>query len=75
MITAINNILVFKTNIQTVFDKIRIQDALDSIDAIEKWNVDLQDTDCVLRIVSDTLTPGQIISVINHRGFECSELE
>jgi accessory colonization factor AcfC len=75
MITAINNILVFKTNIQTAFDKIRIQDALDSIDAIEKWNVDLQDTDCVLRIVSDTLTPGQIISVINHRGFECSELE
>ena len=75
MITTISNILVFKTNIQTAFDKIRIQDALDSIDAIEKWNVDLQDTDCVLRIVSDTLTPGQLISVINYRGFECSELE
>ncbi len=75
MVTTANNILVFKTNIQTKFDQILIEDLLNSVDAIDKWNIDQHDIDCVLRIISDTLTPDQIISIINHLGFECSELE
>ena len=75
MIAKVNNILVFKTNIRTRFDKIPIEDALGSIETIQQWNIDQHDIDCVLRIVSDTLTPHQIISIINQRGFECSELE
>ena len=70
-----NNILIFKTNIQTECDKQRIQTTLDAYDSIEQWNIDLHDVDCVLRIVSDSLTPEQIISVIQHNGFECAELE
>jgi len=75
MNTDFNNILIFKTNIQTECDKQRIQTTLDAHDSIEQWNIDLHDVDCVLRIVSDSLTPEQIIAVIKHNGFECAELE
>jgi hypothetical protein len=75
MIKDLNHILIFKTNIQTECDKLRIQQILDTIHNIEQWNIDLHDVDCVLRVVSDTLTPEQIISVINRHGFECTELE
>ena len=75
MTTDINHILIFKTNIQTKLDKLRIQHELDTLDTIQQWNIDLEDIDCVLRIVSDRLTPEQIISVVNDSGFECSELE
>lgn len=75
MKTDLKNILIFKTNIRTEFDKERIQSVLDAHDTILQWNVDLQDVDCVLRIVSETLTPKQIIKMVRHNGFECAELE
>jgi len=75
MKTELKNILIFKTNIRTEFDKERIQSVLDAHDTILQWNVDLHDIDCVLRIVSETLTPMQIIKLVRHNGFECAELE
>ena len=75
MTTNFSNIHIFKTNIKTEFDKERIQPALDAHDTILNWNIDQMDIDCVLRIVSDTLTPQQIISVVKYNGFECDELE
>ena len=75
MTTDINHILIFKTNIQTKRDKLRIQRELDTLETIQQWNIDLEDIDCVLRIVSDRLTPEQIILVVKDNGFECSELE
>ena len=74
MIANQDNILVFKTNIQTEYDKLRIQHIFDTHSAIRQWNIDLHDVDCVLRIVSDALTPEQVISVVHHNGFECTEL-
>ena len=75
MTIDINHILIFKTNIETECDKLRIQNALNAHDEIEQWNIDFNDVDRVLRIVTDSLTAGQIISIINHNGFECAELE
>ena len=75
MITSIEGILIFKTNIQTESDRLRIQSVLDHLDGIEKWNVDLQDIDCVLRIESRQFSPAEIILIINRCGFECAELE
>ena len=75
MTTNLNHILIFKTNIQTEYDKHRIQPILDAHSNILEYNIDLQDIDCVLRVVSETLTPEQIIAVIKHNGFECTELE
>jgi hypothetical protein len=75
MRTELNNILVFKTNIQTETDKLLVQPVLDSHTCISQWNIDQQDIDCVLRVVTDTLTPQQVITVIRQHGFDCAELE
>ncbi len=75
MTTELSHILIFKTNIRTAGDKMRIQHSLDASGSIQQWNIDLHDIDCVLRVVSDTLTPEEIISMIQNRGFECTELE
>jgi hypothetical protein len=75
MTIDVTNIFVFKTNIRTEFDKLRIKNVLDASQKVLKWNVDMDDVDHVLRVVSDSLTPEQIISVIDYVGFECTELE
>jgi hypothetical protein len=75
MTVDISNILIFKTNIRTEFDKLRIKNVLDASLKVLKWNIDMDDVDRVLRIVSDSLTPEQIISVMDYVGFECAELE
>lgn len=71
----LSNIYVFKTNIRTEFDRLRIKNVLDASRKVLKWNIDRHDSDCVLRIVSDSLTPSQIISIVDFVGFECVELE
>ncbi|HEY2648768.1 MAG TPA: hypothetical protein VGI38_06225 [Puia sp.] len=75
MTIDLSNIFIFKTNIQTEFDKLRIKNVLDASQKVLKWNVDMEDVDRVLRVVSDSLTPQQIISVLDYVGFECTELE
>ena len=75
MTIDLSNIFIFKTNIQTEFDKLRIKNVLDASRKILKWNIDMDDSDHVLRIVSDSLRPEQIISILDYVGFECSELE
>ncbi len=75
MTVDISNILIFKTNIRTEFDKLRIKNVLDASLKVLKWNIDMDDVDRVLRIVSDSLTPDQIISVMDYVGYECAELE
>lgn len=71
---TLTNILVFKTNIKTEADKQSVTALLDQHACIEKWNVDLHDIDCVLRIVSPTLTIQEVLSLITGHGYECSEL-
>ena len=75
MTIDLSNIFIFKTNIQTEFDKLRIKNVLDASQKVLKWNIDMDDPDRVLRIVSDSLRPEQIISLLDYVGFECSELE
>jgi hypothetical protein len=75
MTIDLSNIFIFKTNIQTEFDKLRIKNVLDASQKVLKWNIDMDDADRVLRIVSDCLRPEQIISVLDYVGFECTELE
>ncbi len=71
----LNHILVFKTNIDNENDKQLILAALKNHREIQDQNIDLKDVDCILRVVSSTLTSEQIISEINCRGFECTELD
>ena len=70
----LSHILIFKTNIKTTADKLMIEKILDTHEHIEKWNIDLHDIDCVLRIESHTLQHHEIIELIHHHGYDCDEL-
>ena len=73
--TNIDHILICKTNIRTETEKRLIQKCLDAHAEIEKWNLDQQDIDCVLRVVSSSLSYSEIISIITQHGFDCVELD
>jgi cell fate (sporulation/competence/biofilm development) regulator YmcA (YheA/YmcA/DUF963 family) len=75
MKNQIENILVFATNVKTETDKRNISLVLDENPAIEQWNIDLEDVDSVLRIVSDTLSEEEIISTIKSMDFKCLPLD
>jgi hypothetical protein len=70
-----SNVLIFKTNIKTEEDLVTISSLLNRHTSINSWNVDTEDIDCVLRVVSDKITCGEIIEQINEIGYHCSELE
>ena len=75
MENTLQNILVFATNIKTESEKRTISAVLDKNPAIQQWNIDLEDVDCVLRIVSETLSEAEIISIIKSQDFKCTTLE
>ncbi|MEO7880190.1 hypothetical protein [Mucilaginibacter sp.] len=69
-----NHVLLFKTNISCDADKALVCAMLGARPGVEKWSVDTEDEDCVLRIVSYTLRHQEIIELINYHGYECCEL-
>jgi hypothetical protein len=71
----LDSILVFATNIKTETDKQKVSNILDEHSEIHQWNIDQEDIDCVLRIVSNTLSEEQIIQIIDNQNFECVALE
>ena len=68
------NILIFKTNIRLKKDVGIITPLLSADESIVQWNVDRDDTDKVLRIVSTSNDPIDIIKTINEAGYHCEEL-
>ena len=68
------NILIFKTNIRLKKDVGVIKPLLSADESILQWNVDRDDTDKVLRIVSTSNDPLDIIKTINKAGYHCEEL-
>ena len=71
----IKDIWIFKTNIRTEADKEMIRQLLDNHASIDKWTVDSEDSDCVLRIVTGDLHATDIIHMVTHSGFHCAELD
>jgi len=71
---GIDHVLIFETNIQTQADKLHLKLILDKHAQIEQWNVDMEDIDCVLRIVSPYLKHGDVIAIVAQCGFYCREL-
>jgi hypothetical protein len=69
----IEHILLFKTTIRTEADKRFIASVMEARQ-IEQWTVDLQDIDCVLRIVSPTLQTTEVIAFISENGYLCEVL-
>lgn len=69
------NILVFATNIRTNNDKQLISQTLNQISEIHQWNIDQEDVDCVLRVVSNTFSEEQIINIVSKLNFNCKPLD
>jgi len=69
-----NHILLFRTDIKSEEDKLVLQPLLDKNKNIEQWNVDLDDEDYVLRIVSYSLKHEQVIEMVQDHGYTCCEL-
>ena len=68
------NILIFKTNIRLKKDLGIITPLLSADESIVQWNVDRDDADKILRIVSTSNDPVDIIKTINEAGYHCEEL-
>ena len=75
MYTNIDHILVLKTNIRFASDRQKISIFLDTHKEILQWNLDRHDIDCILRIVSSTLTYNDIIEMLRQQGFDASALD
>ncbi|MBB5637775.1 hypothetical protein HDE68_003700 [Pedobacter cryoconitis] len=69
-----NHILLFRTDIKSEEDRQALQPLLDENKCIEQWNVDLDDEDYVLRIVSYSLKHHQVIELVRNHGYMCYEL-
>jgi hypothetical protein len=65
---------VFKTNIRRTTDRLQLAPVFNTIPGIEKWNVDLEDCDKVLRVETKTLSPASITQLVRQAGFQCEEL-
>jgi len=67
-------ILLFSTDIEEICSNCEIHKALKNHSEIKEWSIDTDDAEHVLRVVSDTLTPAEVIAMLNKLGHVCSEL-
>jgi hypothetical protein len=68
------NVLVFSTSVQSMEQVQSLKPKIDSLAGKGKWNFALDDTDRILRIVSNGVKPQVAIQLLNQYGFECHEL-
>lgn len=69
------DILIFKTNLENPELISRAKPLLQNIEGIQKWNVDAQDCDNVLRIEAVQVSPRSIENVLQGAGYYCEELQ
>jgi hypothetical protein len=68
-------ILVFKTNLTNAKRIEDVEPLLDIHPHIVQWNVDLNDCDNVLRIVSKNIAAQEIEILLLNAGYYCEELQ
>jgi len=69
------NILVFKTNIEDARQVKKVSPHLSNMEGIQRWNVDLNDCDKILRVETNELLPHSIESLLQRAGYYCEELQ
>ena len=74
METDLDTIHIFETNIGEIARDSVLFKKLDENLEILEWSIDCEDVDCVLRVVSETLLPDDIIKIITDFGFDCQEM-
>lgn len=68
------SILVFKTNINTLEQLKKIDCVLSHRAEVEKWTIDLDDCDKVLRIETKVLETESVMSILKPHQIYCEEL-
>jgi len=68
------DILIFKTNITHPVQLTLVKPHIQNIRGIQRWNVDIQDCDHVLRIEAKELSPRSVETVLQSAGYYCEEL-
>jgi hypothetical protein len=68
-------ILVFKTNLTNAKRIGDVESLLDVHPHIVQWNVDLNDCDNVLRIVSRHIEAREVENILLNAGYYCEELQ
>ncbi|MEP0984074.1 hypothetical protein [Ekhidna sp.] len=68
------NVLILKSNIRTTSDVEKIEHAFSQLKCIQRWTVDLDDWEHVLKIESYMLSCQNIAVILEKIGYECSEL-
>jgi hypothetical protein len=68
-------ILVFKTNLTNAKRISEVEPLLDVHPHIVQWNVDLNDCDNVLRIVSKNIAAAEVENMLLGAGYYCEELQ
>jgi cell fate (sporulation/competence/biofilm development) regulator YmcA (YheA/YmcA/DUF963 family) len=71
---TISNILVFQTKVANSTEFSRLAEILDTSPEVQKWTLDQQDVDKVLRVISEELQPQDIVYLLNKNGLYCQEL-
>lgn len=67
-------ILIFRTSISTRNDLKRLRELLSRYPQVEKWNVDLEDWEKILRIECNGLTAGELIVALRTADIYAAEL-
>jgi len=68
-------ILIFKTNVDSKRQVRKLFPVLRTLHGIARWNVDLHDTDNILRVEAVSISPRSIETVVQQAGYFCKELE
>ena len=68
-------IVVFKTSVKTKMQVKKLKPHFGKILPNAKWNFDLEDTDRVLRIESESDIVLTVINLLKTHAFDCEELE
>lgn len=76
MTSTATEVLIFKTNLHCSYAVKNVAPLLDTDQRIIRWNVDCEDTDKVLRIVTTNgLQVNDVISLLTKAGYFCEELQ
>ncbi|SDT45282.1 hypothetical protein SAMN05216490_3536 [Mucilaginibacter mallensis] len=67
-------IKIYKTNIENAKKKNRIADILNNITGPKFWNIDLEDSDKILRVDATRQKVKQVESLLRMAGFYYEEL-
>lgn len=68
-------ISVFKTTLQERDPLHWLKEALGIHQDILQWNIDFEDCDNVLRVVSKTPMATKVIRILTQNGYDCIELD